>query len=374
MRPSLHDSIVKLQNYLRTHTFEQLEAEHAVRAKSDGSHIILDYDQIAINWSTSVFGWVCRGLVLDAQTFEVLAFGLDKFFNEGEHYAAKINWSEAKILEKLDGSMVNRWWSPRTERWEYSTRYQLPHELERNNVGDFGITWRQLIDKCMATVGDIQQSKDETLAFEVMSPYNKVVVEHKKCFAKIICSRNNVTLVETDITNHPFAPKSFAFEDAKEVAEFARTLKGTESEGFVVVSGPDRVKIKGDNYVYLHRLKDKLHSMKNVLLLARSNDSEEVLLHFPEFKEQVLIFEKTIKEFLDRHEAVYEQYKSLASQKEFAIAIQKSGIEFTGALFATRAGKAKSVREAILHMEDNAFVKLFKPIVQKHTRFIIDEE
>lgn len=375
MRPSLQDSLIKLQDYLRTHTLTELEQEHAIVSKSDGNHLILDYDQIAINWSTSIFGWICRGLVLDAQTFNVIAFGLDKFFNSGEHYVAPVDWATVKIQEKLDGSMLQRWWSPHTERWEYSTRFQLPQDIERNCVGDFGITWRQLIDKCMATIPQLNQQKYQTFAFEIMSPYNKIVVDHKIFFTKLICIRNNITLQESDVGLTGLGPKVFAFTDEAQMKEFARTLKGTECEGFVCVDANfNRCKDKGDNYVHLHRLKDKLNSMKNVLLLARSNDSEEVLVHFPEYKEQVLVFEKTIREFVARHEAVYEQHKLLESQKDFAIAIKQAGLEFTGALFATRGGKAKSVREAILHMEDSAFVKLFRPIVQKLTKFVIDEE
>lgn len=375
MRSSVHIALAALQDYLRSHTLEQLESEHAILAKSDGKHLILDYDQIEINWSTSVFGWICRGLILDAMTFDVIAFGLQKFFNAGEHYADQLDWASTKVQEKLDGSMVQRWWSPHTERWEYSTRFQLPQDLERNHVGDFGITWRQLIDKCIGTLPDFNQQKQQTFVFEVMSPYNKIVVDHKVCSAKLICIRDNVTLQESDVGPTGLGPKVFAFSDEKEMIDFARTLKGTECEGFVSVDANFcRRKDKGDNYVYLHRLKDKLNSMKNVLLLARSNDSEEVLIHFPEYKEQVLAFEKIIKDFVNRHETVYEQHRNLESQKDFALTIQRAGLEFTGALFATRAGKAKSVRDAILHMEDNTFVKLFKPIVQKQTKFIFEDQ
>lgn len=365
MRISNKEALVALRSYISSRSLEELEHEHAIRAKSDGKHIIFDYDMISINWSTSVFGWICRGLVLDAVTHDVLAFGLDKFFNEGEHYAASIDWSAAKILEKLDGSMVNRWWSPHTNRWEYSTRYQLPDDVARNQVGDFGFTWAQVINKCMESVGEIDQSKDETLTFEVMSPYNKVVVDHKTFFARILCARNNVTLEERDITNHPFAPKSFAFSSANEVNEFSKTLKGTECEGFVVVSGVDRIKIKGDNYVYLHRLKDNLNSMKNLILLARSNDYEEVLVHFPEYADHVTAYDKEIKDFVVRHEALYAKHKNLESQKDFALAIKADGAEYEAALFKTRAGKAASVTEFIMHLEDTQFVKLFKPKMQK---------
>lgn len=366
-----------LRHDIRTLGLSALHDKFGINAKGDDDHIILDYDQITVDWNYAP-SEICRGLILDARDLSVVSLGLFKFRNLGEHRCDVVNWDKVKVLEKLDGSMVNRFFSPRTQQWEYSTRYQLPRDLERNHVGDFGMTWRQLIDKCVMCLGDIAQEKHQTLTLEVMSPYNKIVVDHKQFSSRIIAMRDNITLDEIDITNHPFAPKSFAFANAEEISAFAKTLKGTECEGFVAVSlqGPHfaRVKIKGENYVYLHRLKDGLNSMKNVLLLARSNDSEEVLLHFPEYQEQVVVFEKTIADFITRHEAAYERFRHLESQKDFALTIQKLDLEYPAALFSTRAGKAPSIREAIMKMNDTAFVKMFRPIVQKLTRYVIDEE
>lgn len=124
------------QDYLRSgKTLAEFEAEHGIRGKSDGKHIILDYDQIAVKW-TEPYGYVCRGLVLDAVTFGLIAMGLPKFFNFGEHYASPIDWNTAKVFEKIDGSMVNRWWSPHTGKFEYSTSGSAP--------GESGGQYRQL--------------------------------------------------------------------------------------------------------------------------------------------------------------------------------------------------------------------------------------
>lgn len=370
----IDQQLALLQEYLRTHTLEQLNIEHGIRGKTDGLHLILDYDQIEVNWSQSVFGHICRGIILDAKTFDLIALGLIKFFNSGEHYCESLDWSTVKVQEKLDGSMVQRWWSPHTDRWEYSTRFQLPQDIEKNNVGDFGLNWRQLIEKCLNTLPELGQPKNQTFVLEVMSPYNKIVVAHQTFSAKLICIRDLSTLKEISVEPTGLGPKLFAFTDSKQVEEFSATLKGTECEGFVCVDADfNRCKIKGNNYVYLHRLKDNLNSMKNLILLARSNDFEEVTVHFPEYKDHVLTCDAIIKDFIDRHEKVYEQYRGIDSQKDFALAIKASGLEFTGALFATRSGKAKSVKESILHMEDTQFVKLFKPLVQKQVGSIIED-
>lgn len=45
----------------------------------------------------------CRGLILNADTFEVVSYPFNKFFNYGEAHAADIDWSTAWVSQKLDG-------------------------------------------------------------------------------------------------------------------------------------------------------------------------------------------------------------------------------------------------------------------------------
>jgi hypothetical protein len=62
-----------------------------LKTKQQGSLYLLDYDQIAIKWREP-YGYVCRGLILDsANDFAVVAFGLHKFFNIGEGFAADLD-------------------------------------------------------------------------------------------------------------------------------------------------------------------------------------------------------------------------------------------------------------------------------------------
>ena len=62
-------------------------------------------------------------------------------------------------------------------------------------------------------------------------------------------------------------------------------MKGTEQEGFVVCDKDfNRVKMKCEQYVKLHRIKSST-SPKNFLEIVRSGEIEEVANYFPEYSE-----------------------------------------------------------------------------------------
>ncbi len=49
----------------------------------------------------------CRGIVLDrSQDWAIVSYPYDKFFNYGEGHRATVNWSTARVYEKLDGSLM----------------------------------------------------------------------------------------------------------------------------------------------------------------------------------------------------------------------------------------------------------------------------
>ena len=361
---SFEESLRATQDYLRSGaSLEQFESEHGIAGKSDGQHLILDYDQLTVKW-TEPYGYACRGLVLDATTFEVLAAPIKKFFNHGEHYADKIDWATAIAFEKIDGTMINRWWSPHTGRFEHSTRFQLPGGLETTSVNSGMMNWGDMIRRCMDSIDLLllsSQPKTETWTFEVCSPHNMVVVRHSEYFAKLLAVKDNITLAELPVTDHPHGPKHYKFADAEAVAAFANAYPAAELEGFVVVdSAFNRIKIKSDKYVALHRMKDGLLGTNSILLLAKSGDTEEVTAHFPEFKPEIDAALTLIDQVISEHEAIFSKICDQSSQKDFALALNATSLEFKDALFAVRAGRHPSIRHAILSAQDGRFCKILR--------------
>ena len=64
----------------------------------------------------------CRGIIVDTEDdFNVVCYPMDKFFNHGERYAKKIDWSTARVQQKVDGSLIKVWYWNRKNKWVIST-------------------------------------------------------------------------------------------------------------------------------------------------------------------------------------------------------------------------------------------------------------
>jgi hypothetical protein len=187
-----------------------------------------------------------------------------------------------------------------------------------------------------------------------------VVVSHRDEYAKLLAIRNRRTLEERSVEGGPHAPKSYRFNNAAEVAEFANQHSAVELEGFVVAdAGFNRLKIKSDEYLKLHRMKDGVRGVNAILLLIKGGDYEEILAHFPEYRPDFERIAQIIDAEIHEHIKAYEGLKGIESQKEFAIAVESMGLRNTAALFQVRAGKAGSIKASFLQMLDSRFCKMF---------------
>jgi hypothetical protein len=378
MRYSIPAAIEAVQSRLRgiaerydgdiPKTLEAFDQEHGICGKYDGQLVLLDYDQLRVKW-TEYYGHVCRGLILDPfDNWDVVAFGLPKFFNHGEHYAADIDWASARCLEKCDGTMVQRFWNPYAGEFQYSTRFQLPGDLARNKCSGLSdMTWLQLIEK---SIGGFlfDQPTNVTYVLEVMSPLNRIVVAHERPHFKLLAVRriDSPPYPEIEVPSiHPRAPLSIDYvRDAGEAQALADGLPGTMSEGFVVVDKDfNRVKVKNANYVQLHRLKDGINSVGAVIMLARSNDYEEVTVHFPEFVKPIEIAKAVIDDVVEKHTRAYEDIlrEEPETQKAFALCTKvHSCVTIPSLLFTVRAGKQPTIRDALYAMRENSFIDIVK--------------
>lgn len=68
----------------------------------DRNLALFKYSQIDSDFSQP-FVKLCRGLILDADTFDIVSFPFVKFHNYGEAHADEIDWNSCYVTEKLDG-------------------------------------------------------------------------------------------------------------------------------------------------------------------------------------------------------------------------------------------------------------------------------
>lgn len=202
-----------------------------------------------------------RGIVLDTEQLEVVCWPFRKFGNHNESYADPIDWSHARVQEKVDGSIIKLWFDRRKGGWQFSTNATL--RAEKAPVGEISpISFYDLISKA-ENFGDIPfdtLDRNVTYIFELVSPRTRVVVPYETTMLYHIGTRSNLTGEEWDVDIGIRKPEMYPIHSLGECVEMAIRLNQTDSdeilaEGFVVVdSSWNRVKVKSPDYIAKHHL------------------------------------------------------------------------------------------------------------------------
>jgi hypothetical protein len=98
----MEKKVLKIQKHLREFGLEETVSKFKLKIREYPHKVLFKYDQIESDMSIEEVR-ECRGLILERNNWDILCFSFEKFFNEAESSAARIDWSTARILEKLDG-------------------------------------------------------------------------------------------------------------------------------------------------------------------------------------------------------------------------------------------------------------------------------
>lgn len=260
---------------------DRLQKEpYFLKIKRDGKYIIFNYNQILSDFSNEIVQ-EARGIIIREDNLKIVCFPFLKFFNVDEKNAANIDWSTAKVQEKIDGSLIKVWFDD--GNWHISTNgiidafmCPLSNDIKYSNFGELFLE---------AIEYHFEGNPNYTYMFELVSPYNKVVIDYPSIKAYHIGTRNNLTGQELDVDIGYDKPKQFKLRTEKEVKDAAMKLP-FNNEGYVVVDkNYNRVKIKSPAYVNAHRLVNN-HTVnkEKILDLILINEQSEFLSYFPEYK------------------------------------------------------------------------------------------
>ncbi|MDE2425595.1 MAG: 2'-5' RNA ligase [Elusimicrobia bacterium] len=352
-----------VQDFLRnTGSLQDLENKYKIYNKRHNKYpnlVLLKYDQIESPFSEAIVR-ECRGLILnEANNWEIVAFPFTKFFNYGEPLAANIDWNTARVQEKLDGSLAVMFYYD--HKWQVATS-GTPDAS--GNVNGFDFTFEELFWKTFKEMGlktpDDGYDIETTFMFELTTPYNKVVVQHKECKLTLIGTRDLVSYAEIPIRwdqDYPHV-KEFPLQSIKDIEETFNKLNPLEQEGYVVLDANyNRVKVKHPGYVALHHLRDSV-SPKRILEIIRSGESTEFLTYFPEFQD---IFNSTKEKYnllVKELEDDYSEIKDIKIQKEFALEAINS--RCSAALFQLRSNKVSSVKQYLAEINIDHLMDLIE--------------
>lgn len=183
-----------IQRYLLAGgTLDDLLRIYAIKSNRSEAHpnlVLLKYNQIASAMGERIVQ-ESRGIILDeSDGWRVVSRAFDKFFNHGEGHAAPIDWTTARVQEKVDGSLCVLY-SYRGE-WHVATS-GMPDA--RGEVNGCGFSFAALFWRTFRAMGLAlpEGSADLCYAFELTSPWNRVVVKHDSERLVLLGVRDRVT-------------------------------------------------------------------------------------------------------------------------------------------------------------------------------------
>lgn len=376
--------MLKVQEFIRNHNdWEQLlsQSPYCLKVSRDnvcGKDLIgLKYNQIDSDFSNEIVR-ECRGLILsESDNYEVVTVPFFKFGNYGESYVAPIDWSNAKITQKIDGSLIKI--VRIGDELLISTNGTIDAskaEVSQTFACSYA-NYRQLVlaaePLCNMSNDDILALFEEgyTYMFELTSIYNKVVIPYDGIKLWFIGCRDNQSLQEILIYNHPLSkvfdtPKQYGFKSLQECIDSAKLLPYND-EGYVVVDNAfNRCKVKSAAYVAIHHLKGEgILTPKKALELIRMNEVVEFLNYFNEYRanfeqlgNQYESLINDIQNDWDNHRQIIDSY-DLRKDKAMYI---KDHCKYISFAFGMLDGKFSNSRIYVANLHPDNVLKMIEQL------------
>jgi RNA ligase len=297
---------------------------------------------------------MCRGLVTD-DTGDIVASPFQKFFNIEE---GKFEPTENfEVYEKMDGSLGIVFWYQ--GQWVVATRGSF--------TSDQAIKAREILRKYNTDI----MFRHLTFCFEIIYPENRIVLDYGDDEKLVLLGTFNKDGKETDSEiwsqwGFDVVKKYDGIKDFKELKQMVKN----DQEGFVVkFSNGDRIKVKGVEYLRLHKIMTNVTTTGVWEYLKNGEDVLELLKDVPdEFYKKIQNYTKDLryayfqisedagKKFDYMMYGKYNDKEPIEDRKEFAEWVSSQPKYMSGILF--RMFDKKDYSEIIWNLIRPEFKKL----------------
>lgn len=291
---------------------EELAQEpYCLKIKREGSYVIFNYDQIHSDFSNKIVR-EARGIIFKEGRWQnPVCWAFDKFGNYGESYVPKIDWATSFVTEKVDGSLIKMWYNAGS--WYISTNgtidaFNAP--TSEAKYGNFGELFYATVCNYYRLFDSFLDGLNENLTymFELVGPYNRVVIPYEKPAVyflgardkytgeEYLCNAINAENLGVSKFNRPQIYQLLTLDDCVRVAE----TFSWDQEGFVVCDANfNRVKVKSPAYVMAHFARNnnvitKKHLIKVILL----NEVEEFKCYAADYEDVLNEVQEQMKLFV----------------------------------------------------------------------------
>jgi len=229
---------------------------------------------------------MCRGLVTDNEG-NIVARPFNKFFNiEENKFTPTENF---EVYDKMDGSLII----------SFYYNGELVVASRGSFTSDQAIAAKKLLsEKYNPNNGMLP---GYTYLFEFIAPWNRIVVDYgdveKLVVLGVIETETGKEVEFSEMENDGFDIVK-KYDGIKDYSILKSTIKDNE-EGFIVrFSNGDRIKIKGTEYLRLHKIMTNVSTTGIWEMLKNGDDVTEILKDVPdEFYRKIKLYVKDLKYF-----------------------------------------------------------------------------
>lgn len=351
--------MLQIQQYLRQHGVEKTVEDFKLIHKVKGHLNMFKYNQIESNYALPEVQ-ESRGLILDDRNWDVVCYTFHKFFNMQEGFAHPIDWDSAIVYQKMDGSIIQMYFYE--NEWHVATSGTIDADTYSNDglISFKDLFWKTVFIHYEMTQAEFTShfDKDYCYAFELCTPFNLVITQHKDHRLYLLGLRNKITLVEESIDQDKYnflaKPKAYPLKNVEEI-EAQMPGKDWQDEGYVVCDKIfNRQKIKNPAYVAVHHLKGNLGA-HHVMQVVKDNELDEFCIYCPERKDEVHALKKEYDICTAALELMYKielNEGNYPTVKDFALDVQKKiPKKFQGLMY--RLQKQKTTVKQWMYESDN---------------------
>jgi hypothetical protein len=309
---------------------------HGIVAKNKGDYWVLNYQQFA---DKNEYNVLTRGLVI-ARDGTIASCPFFRFFNYGEPHAARVDFDNADVLEKLDGSLVGVFFPEGDVTqpvWHFRSLISAYARDRGFAIKGFVLNEAETpllmeVEPFLNHVRFSDDLKDHSLVFEFISRANAVITRYEphQHGLYLIGARHLTTLRELSedeldelakrlTLRRPRRWRANSYEEVRAMmAHFPQ-----DYEGFVIRdrSSGERIKIKSEDYLRRHRLLTKLN-YRSLVPVWLQGERGEIEAYFPQ---TVKIFDEIAachRRFVEQAVSLLQSWRDRkATRKEVALGI-----------------------------------------------------
>ena len=330
-RVNFNSEIAKFISDNPANSRKKIKGKH-IRFHNKGNRYIFNYETIYCDYKDPVVQ-EARGAILEIDeeigSISVVCWPFRKFGNYQESYADNIDWSSAKVQEKVDGSIIKLYFYD--GEWTWATNGMIEAADALTQSSDFMSLIKNCINYNKIPYGRL--NKDYTYIFELVTKENRVVIDYNEEKLYHLGTRSNISGKECDEDIGITKPAMYELSSLEACIEAAHSLNEggiVKKEGFVVVDkNYNRVKIKSPAYLNVHNIATGCITKKQFLqAISLDIDISQYItdslleIQYLYYKYKYMEMKRDIEQLLVYARGLYEEYEH--DRKAVALGISKS--------------------------------------------------